>query len=317
MQRYGITIPLEGIPLGDQKEIFELAARLGYTDLWSAEAMGIDGVTPLALAGSWVPDIRLGTAILPAFTRGPALMAQTISGLASVAPGRVVVGIGTSSNVIVERFNGLTFEKPYQRVRDLVRFLKSALSGEKVTEQYETFSVGGFRLSPAPEVVPPILIAALRPGMLHLAARESEGSITNWLGVDDVKKVRAELGPEPELVARLFVCPTKDSATARLIGRHAIAAYLNVPVYAEFHKWLGNSEALTPMWNAWAAGDRKLALEKIPDSVVDSLIIHGSPGACKEHVARYVEAGIDTPVLAILPPVDQVEALRELAPNSP
>ena len=73
--RHGITIPLPGA-LPDQREWFELLEELGYTDVWSAEANGNDGLTPLALAAAWSPSLRLGTAILPVYTRGPALLAQ-------------------------------------------------------------------------------------------------------------------------------------------------------------------------------------------------------------------------------------------------
>ena len=95
---------------------------------------------PLTLGAVWTPSMRLGTAILPAYTRGPALLAQSVAGLASAAPGRFVLGIGSSSNVIVERWNGIPFEKPFQQTRDMVRFLKAALGGEKVTETYDTLT---------------------------------------------------------------------------------------------------------------------------------------------------------------------------------
>ena len=96
--------------------------------------------------------------------------------MCQAAPGHFALGIGTSSDVIVERWNGLTFDKPYQRVRDTIRFLRTALTGEKVDEQYETFRVRGFRLGiPVPEQ-PPILVAALREGMLRLAGRDGDGA---------------------------------------------------------------------------------------------------------------------------------------------
>ena len=182
-----MTIPFPG-PLHAQREQIVELAELGYTDAWSAEAMGPDGFTPLALASVWAPELRLGTAIIPAFTRAPAVMAQSVASLASAAPGRFAFGIGTSSDVIVERWNGVPFEQPYQRVRDMVRFLRLALTGEKVTETYDTFSVQGFRLGVPLEEQPPILVAALREGMLRLAGREGDGAIINWLSADDVSK---------------------------------------------------------------------------------------------------------------------------------
>lgn len=315
-QRHGITVPFDGVPLHEQRAWFEEAATLGYTDFWSSEAGGFDAFTPLALAASWTPTMRLGTAVVPVFTRGAATLAQTVAGMIQAAPGRFALGIGTSSSVIVEQWNGVPFEKPYQRVRDTIRFLRAALAGEKVTVEYETFSVRGFRLGIAVDEMPPILVGALRPGMLRLAGSEGDGAVLNWLAADDVARVTPYVGEGKEIVARIFVIPSDDRETVRFIGRRAIAAYLNVPVYAEFHRWLGRGELLQPMWDAWQSGDRDAATREIPDELIDALVVHGTPAECRAHVARYVEQGVTTPALAILAIGDDArQAMRDLAPR--
>ena len=314
--RWGITLPLRGMPLTDQRDIVGALPDLGYTDAWSAETNGSDAFTPLALAAQWSSQLRLGTAIAGIYTRGPALLAMSAATLASLAPGRFVLGIGVSSAVIVEQWNGIPLTQPYQRSRDTLRFLRAALAGEKVTEEYQTFSVQGFRLEEAPEPPPALALAALRPGMITLAAALADGAITNWLAPGDVPAVRAVAGPDCELIARVFVCPPGDAEAARAIGRRLIAAYLTVPVYAAFHDWLGRGEAMTPMREAWAAGDRRGALAAIPDQLVDELFVHGPPEACRERVAEYQAKGLDTPVIMIVPGpgMDEADAVRRLAP---
>jgi probable F420-dependent oxidoreductase len=314
--RFGMTIPFDGVALHEHQKWFELLARCGYTDAWSSEADGTDGFTPLALAAAWEPSLRLGVAITPAFTRGPALLAQSVAALAEAAPGRFVFGLGASSQVIVESWNGIAFVDPYRRVRDTLRFLRAALAGEKVTADYDTFTVRGFRLGRPIAEPPPILVAALRPGMLRLAGREGDGAILNWLSAEDVRTVVAEVGPGKEVVARIFVVPNPDLDLARTVGRRMIAAYLNVSVYAEFHRWLGRGPQLEAMWAAWSAGDRRGALAAIPDEVVDALVVHGTPEECRRHVARYVESGVTVPVLYIVPVgVDLAESVRQLSPS--
>jgi probable F420-dependent oxidoreductase len=314
--RWGITLPLRGTALPDQRGLVAALPDLGYTDAWSSEVNGADAFTPLAAAAQWTSGLRFGTAIAGIFTRGPALLAMDGATCASLAPGRFVLGIGVSSPVIVEQWNGIGLDRPYQRARDTLRFLRAALAGEKVSERFETFTVSGFRLDPPPAQPPGLALAALRPGMVRLAASLADGAITNWLAPSDVPTVRAVAGPDCELIARLFVCPTRDAGTARAIGRRLIAAYLTVPAYAAFHEWLGRGEILRPMQDAWAAGDRKGALELIPDSVVDELLVHGHPGACRERVAEYRASGLDTPVIMVVPTpgVDEAEAVRQLAP---
>jgi probable F420-dependent oxidoreductase len=318
--RWGITIPLDGVPLAEQRTIIESLPDLGYTDAWSAEANGTDAFTPLALASVWAPSLRLGTAIVPVYTRGPATLAMCAATMAAAAPGRFSLGVGTSSNVIVERWNSIPFEEPFKRTRDTVRFLREALTGAKVKADYDTFSVQGFTLGAVPEQAPPLFVAALRPGMLRLAGREGDGAIINWLSSEDVRKVAPivrEFGEDKEIVARIFALPDTDAETARGIGRWAISAYLNVPVYRAFHEWLGRDE-LNPMWKAWDEGDRKGAVAAIPDSVVDELIVHGPAEYCRERIRAYAEAGVTTPVLAPLPRPgqDPTAVVRALAPKA-
>jgi len=127
---------------------------------------------------------------------------------------------------------------------------------------------------------------------------------------------KAGSGEPKEVVARIFVAPTDDADTVRNLGRYAIAAYLNVPVYAAFHEWLGRGEQLADMWRLWKEGDRKAALAAIPDSLVDELIVWGPPEKCREHVARYIANGVTTPALALLPfGYDTRQAVRDLAPR--
>jgi probable F420-dependent oxidoreductase len=316
MPRWGLTLPLRSMPLHEQRGIVAGLPDLGYTDAWSAEVNGADAFAPLVLAAQWADGLRLGTAIAGIFTRGPALLAMSAATVASLAPGRFVLGIGTSSPAIVENWNGIELARPYQRARDTLLFLRAALAGDKVSAEYESFTVSGFRLDPPPPQPPALALAALRPGMVRLAASLADGAITNWLAPSDVPAVRAVAGPDCELIARLFVCPTADADLARQIGRRLITAYLTVPVYAAFHVWLGRGEVLRPMQDAWAAGDRKGALAAISDHVVDDLLVHGRPDECRERVEQYRASGLDTPVLMVVPTpgVDEAEAVRQLAP---
>jgi probable F420-dependent oxidoreductase len=227
-----------------------------------------------------------------------------------LAPGRFVLGLGASSPVIVQDWNGIAFDEPYRRTRDVLRFVKTALAGERA---------GRFKLETPPEQPPPVLLAALRPQMLRLAGREADGAILNWLAAGDVPRCVEAIGnPDADVVARIFVCPSADEEYARNVGRGLIAAYLTVPAYAAFHDWLGRGEALREMHERWAARDRAGAVAAVPDDVVDALVLHGSPESCREQVREYAKAGVRTPVLAVLPTpeviADPLAVLRRMAP---
>jgi probable F420-dependent oxidoreductase len=308
-KRWALSLPLEGFTLAEHAAVAREAERLGYTDAWSLEADGVDAFAPLAVVGT-ATQMRLGTAIANVFTRGPATLAMCAAGLAELAPGRFCLGIGAGSQPIVEAWNGGTFKRPATRVRDMVQFLRQALAGERVLFQGETFAVNGFRLSRPPAAPIPIHVAALRPGMLRVAGAVGDGAIINWLSVHDVphsvyiaREAARQAGRDPEAVeitARLMVHVDPPSPAADTFVRRFIAAYLNVPVYRAFQQWLGRTEALTPMWQAWDSGDRRGAVTAIPEAVINDLIVRGSAADIRAHVLRYMAAGVDTAFLYLL-----------------
>ena len=138
-QRYGITVPFDGVPLHAHREWFEEIAALGYTDLWSAESGGADAFTPLALAAAWTPSLRLGTAIVPAFTRR-----RQRSPRPSPAWCRRRQALRARDRHLVERHRRELERHPLRRAvparATSIRFLRTALAGEKVTHEYDTFA---------------------------------------------------------------------------------------------------------------------------------------------------------------------------------
>ena len=331
-KRWALSVPLDGIPLAELAPVAREAASLGYTDAWSLEIDGIDCFAPLAAVGA-ATQMRVGTAIANAYTRGPATLAMSAAGLAEIAPGRFCLGIGAGSQPIVEFWNGGTFSRPATRVREMVQFLRQAFAGERVVFQGETFAVNGFRLSRPVAAPIPIYVAALRPGMLRVAGSVGDGVIVNWLSVEDVPKsvqvvraAAAEAGRDPEAIevtARLMVHIDPPDADSDQFVRRDIAAYMNVPVYKAFQQWLGRSELLGPMWEAWDSGDRRGALAAIPAQAVHELTLRGTMDNIRAHVQRYLDAGVDTAFLYLLTrekdPARKreviLQAIRALAPG--
>src|SRR5438876_785428 len=140
--RTGLTIPFEGIPLAELPDLVRRAEAGGYDSVWSAESTEFDGFTPLAVAAPASERMRLVTGIVNVFTRGRALLAQSAAALAELSGGRFVLGLGASSPVIVEQWNGVAFERPLAKVRSTVDYLRQALAGERVD--------GGFKLRAPP-----------------------------------------------------------------------------------------------------------------------------------------------------------------------
>jgi probable F420-dependent oxidoreductase len=329
MGQVGVTLPLDGLALHQHREAVQRLADAGIGEVSTGESSALDGLTPLVLASAWRPELTLSVSVVSAFTRGPSIMASTAAALAEVAPGRARFGIGAGSDRIVAGWNGIPFTRPYSRVAHTLRVLRVALSGQRASaagESAAALGIDDFKLARPPAVPPALVVAALGPRMQRLAAAEADGVALNFLSAADVATVRTaadgvprELPAPLSVQARIFVVPGTSDA-AELAARRLIAAYLTVPVYAEFQRWLGRGEKLAGMQAAWDGGDRAKAVELIPDEVVRELFLIGSPAECARRVREYHEAGVEIATLALLSPhgsppspSDQVDFLCELA----
>ena len=302
-RRWGLTLPLPGLRLADHGDLVRRAEAAGYTDLWSGETNGPDGFTPLALAAAETERARLGTGVVGVFTRGPALLAQQAAALADGSGGRFALGIGASSDRIVEGWNGIPFERPLARVSQTVDFLRAALAGERT----ET----GFKLEQAPAEPPRIVLAALRGRMLRLAVEKADGAFSNFLPLSGLPRVVEQIQGAPdgfELLCRFFCLPGPREQVEAL-ARFMFASYVTVPVYAAFYRWLGHGEAIAPMVAAWESGDRQAAAAAAPWELIEEMFVLGEPEAMIERLERFVEGGITLPVLT---PITTPERLGEL-----
>ena len=314
-RRWGLTVPFTAVPLCEHPELYRRAEALGYDDLWSGETpTGTDGFTPLAQAAAVTERMRLVTGIVNPFTRGPGVLAQSAAALQEASGGRFVLGLGSSSNVLVERFNGMRFERPLSKVREAVEQLRPVLSVPAGK------GFGGLRLErPVTEPVP-IVLAALRGKMLALAAEVADGAFTNFLPlsglpqvVDALREGERTAGREPgstELACRFFILPGPVEQ-GLLLARGMFSAYGSVPVYAAFFRWLGFGEAIEGMVQAYEAGDRPRAAELAPEDLMRDIFVLGSPAEIRARIDEFCDGGITTAVLTPIAAPDQLPELLE------
>jgi alkanesulfonate monooxygenase SsuD/methylene tetrahydromethanopterin reductase-like flavin-dependent oxidoreductase (luciferase family) len=214
--RWGLTLPFAGVPLAQTEPLVRRAEAAGWDDLWTGDTSGPDGFTPLALAAAWTERMRLGTGVVSAFTRGPAVLAQHAAALADASGGRFVLGLGSSSDVIVERWNRVPFTKPLTRVRETVAALRPVLAGER--------GPGGFKLETPPAEPGLGLARFLFAGYATVPVYEAffrslgwgaalDPMVEAWRGGD--RKAAVALAPE-ELLREIFVFDMPDAMRERL-----------------------------------------------------------------------------------------------------
>jgi probable F420-dependent oxidoreductase len=324
--RWGLSLDLLGVPLRRAAPVIRAAEEAGFTDGWPGEVAGNDAFTPCALAATCTERMRIGTGVANAYARGPAILATHAAALQDLSGGRFGLGIGSSSDVIVERWNGMRFEKPLTKVRQTVEFLRPVLRGERAP-------ASGFKLERAPEPPVPIVVGALRQRMLRLAGEVADGAFLNFLPLASVETVVGEIrageqaaGREPGSVEALcrFFCIQGGVEQARQIAHWMFVAYATVPVYEQFFRWLGYGDAIDPMVEAWRSGDRGRALELVPPELVEDIFVLGDAAEQRARLEEFQRRGIDCPMLLIVPPGGPraeiepevyVEAVQALAPG--
>ena len=283
------------------------AEELGYTDVWSAEIGAVDAFSPLAAVAARTERVRLGTALIPVFTRPPALAAMSAAAIQSLSGGRFVLGVGASSPAIVGGWMGMSYDHPVERVREYVQVLRDMLSGRKVDHPGPTMRVEGFRLQADPGHPTPIYVGALGPRMCRMAGGLADGVQLFLMtpdgvrrAVEDVRSGASEVdrnAEEIDVFLRLPVVLDEPEDVVRFMARRMLTGYAIVPAYNASLRRQGYAEEATQISNAWAAGDRDRATELFSDEMLEQMFLFGDVEACRARIDEFRAAGVVTPTL--------------------
>lgn len=310
-QRTALTLP---DPRGVQQtiEIAKWAEAEGYDDLWFADSSGVDALTTAAAVALNTERCRIGTAIIPVFSRTPAVLASTAHVLHQLSNGRFILGLGSSSQTMMENWHGQKFEKPLSRVKETTQLIKTMLSGEKTNFEGDTVTSRGYRQLPLEDGAQPVYMAALRSKMLEAAAEFSDGVILNLFPKDSLPKMmeHIRIGAERagkkledvEVVCRHQIIVTDDKENARNFIRAAFAPYYATPVYNAFLAWSGYEDVAETIREGWAAKDREKTTSALDDQLVDDIAILGTQEECHDRIREYAEMGITTHIVSCVSP---------------
>ena len=230
----------EAQALGRLADQLRAAVDDGFASAWMSNIFGLDALTSLAVAGSQVPGIELGTAVIPTYPRHPAVLAQqALTTALAVGPGRLTLGIGLSHKVVIEDMYGYSFDRPARHMREYLSVLLPLLDGAPASVDGSTLSARIGLSTPRAGRVP-VLLAALAPRMLELAGRQTDGTVLWMTGPATVRDyvtpaitaaASAAGRPSPRVVCALPVCVTSDPAAARASAAKEFAIYGQLPSY--------------------------------------------------------------------------------------
>jgi probable F420-dependent oxidoreductase len=305
-QRLAVTLPA-GPNLQDTIDRVTWAEANGYEDAWFADSGAPDSLTLAAGIAGHAKALRFGVAVTPVFTRTPAVLAATANVLGQLLPGRFVMGLGASSQTMMDGWHGVPLDKPVTRVKETAIMVRSMLAGEKSNFQLSTLHSKGYVQPPLAEPVP-VYLAALRPKMIEMAAEVGDGVIFNLWPTRALPKMiehvaigaeRAGKNPaDVEVVNRHMVLVTDDKPAALAAFKGRFAPYYATPVYNRFLAWAGYEEAAATIAEGWAARDRDKTTGAITDELVDEIAIIGTAEECRERLRWTAETGIHTHIIA-------------------
>jgi probable F420-dependent oxidoreductase len=300
------------LPIPPDLPACQRAARrmeaLGYDSVWIADTgAGPDAFVVAAAVAAVTERLRIGTAVVPVYTRTPSVFAAAAGSVAQLAPGRFVLGLGASSETIVDAWGGVPFARPLAHVREAVTILRQMLAGERVTFAGKRLRTRGFRLVSPPPAPVPIYLAGLMPPMLELAGEIGDGVILNMMPVEAVPRmlehVRAgarRAGRDPdaiEVVSRFQVIVTDDAAAARGAVRHMFGPYFATSVYNRFAAWCGFEAEAREILAGWQAKDRARNLAAVTDEMIDRIAVIGTAEHCRRRLRAFHDAGVTTPMV--------------------
>ena len=221
--KLGIWFFLDGMDAAASVEFVRKVEKLGYGAMWIPEAVGREPFAHSAYLAAHTERVVFATGIANIWARDPVTMSAASKSVAELSGGRFVLGIGVSHKPLVSNLRGHSYDKPYSYMKDYLPKMKSAL----------------YR-APAPKEEVPVVIAALHPKMLALAAEQTQGTHTYFVPPEHTAKVRAAIGPKPWICAAQAVILETDAAKARAAARTYMKTYVpRLPNYTTNLKALG------------------------------------------------------------------------------
>jgi probable F420-dependent oxidoreductase len=302
------------LPAAEFRSVAREAEARGYHTAWVGEVAGYDAISVMTLIASATERIRVASAVVPVQTRTPVVLGLSAASLNHFAPGRVALGLGLSSRVVVAEWHGLAFAPSLQQVREAVRIIRLVAAGERVNVEGKFYRVKNFRMTAPPPAAPVrVFLAALGAEMLELAGEIADGVVLNWIPPETVPASikHLEAGAHRagrtltdfEIAAFIRTCATDDAAGARAALAREITGYATVDAYASFFRSAGFGDDVDAVTTAWKAGDRAGAVKRVSPRFLDALGVVGPDAVCRARIGEFARGGLTQPVILPFAPV--------------
>ena len=278
--------------------------------IWIPETWGMENFSMLSMASMENSFSKIGSSIINIYSRSPSLIAMGAVTIDTISNKRLVLGLGTSSQPLVEDFHSNKFEKPLKRMKEYVEIIRLIISGKKANYSGEIFSLKNFSLLiKPPRNSIPIYLAAVNQKMVELTWNIADGVIFYLRPKSEMKSTIAKMQNQKKIDSSLQIitCVNEDSEKAMFRAKKTLAFYVSVgKIYREFLASNGFENETKNIFEEYGKNGLQSNHELVPESMVNELCIAGTPSECKTQLRQFRETGIDLPIIQFNP-TDNVE----------
>ena len=297
-------------------ECSKILSKYEPDSVWIPETWGMEGYSMLSTVSQIIKKSKIGSSIINIYSRTPTLIAMGAATIDTLSNGRFILGLGTSSEPIVQEWHGLEFKNPIQRMREYVDIIKLILSGNKVNYNGKFFQLRNFNLLIAPTRKNiPIYLAAVNEKMVNLTWEIADGVIFYLRRIQELKNTIQKMQSKKKIdvSCQIITCVSDDSEKATVRAKKTLAFYVSVgKIYREFLAKNGFNNETKNIYEEFKKSGLKSNHELVTDNMLDSLVISGTQQECTKKLERFVDAGIDLPIIQFNPIDDTMRSFKLL-----
>ena len=300
------------------EQVLECSKKLNQfkpDTIWIPETWGMENFSLLSLASMYNINSKIGSSIINIYSRSPSLIAMGAATVDTISNGRLIIGLGTSSQSIVEEFHGAPFVAPIQRMKEYVEIIKLLLSGEQIDYQGEIFSLKNFSLLiDPPRKSIPIYLAAINQKMVNLTWDVADGVIFYLRPKEEIKSTLKKMQKIRKIdsTIQIITCVHQDADKAINRAKKTLAFYVSVgKIYREFLASNGYKKETENIFAEYKKNGLDDNYELVTDSMVNDLCISGTSDDCRKKLNEFRQTGIDLPILQFNP-IDDVQKSFDL-----